>query len=147
MSVAEYPEGSSFNPGDWQTLARFWHAVARSEDIDEERPWGTRLLDVNLVLYRVDGRLTAARDFCPHRGTRLSLGKLKSERLICPYHGLEFDGRGVCTRIPGDPRATKIPPRFSNRSNRCACRSSAVSGILPRTCSRWPTASTGRRSA
>ena len=107
-----YPAGCSFGRHDWQVLAGYWHPVALSERVTDQ-PFGTQLLDVPVVLYRLAGQLTAALDHCPHRGTRLSLGKLTRERLICPYHGLEFDGRGICTRIPGDPRAGRIPDRFS----------------------------------
>ncbi len=108
-----YPAGSSYSSHDWHILSGYWHPVALSEEVPDERPLGVRLLDVNLVLYRLGGALTAAHDHCPHRGTRLSLGRLKQGRLVCPYHGLEFDGRGICTRIPGDPRAGRIPDRFS----------------------------------
>jgi vanillate O-demethylase monooxygenase subunit len=112
MPADLYPPDCSFSRNDWRILAGYWHPVALSEDV-ALRPIGTRLLDVNVVLYRVAGQITAALDHCPHRGTRLSLGKLDRERLICPYHGLEFDARGICTRIPGDPRAGRIPDRFS----------------------------------
>ncbi len=113
MTALAYPERSSFTRHDWDVLSGYWHPVALSESLTERKPVGTRLLDVNLVIYRLDGRVTAAFDRCPHRGTRLSLGTLSHGRLICPYHGLEFDGRGVCTRIPGDPHAGRIPDRFS----------------------------------
>jgi vanillate O-demethylase monooxygenase subunit len=111
MAADLYPAGSSFSHSDWTLLSQYWHPVAASTDVTDTKPFGTRLLDVNVVLYRLGG-LTAALDLCPHRGTRLSLGKLKEGRLVCPYHGLEFDGRGVCTRIPGDPHATRIPERL-----------------------------------
>ena len=111
MTQCVYPPESSFNEGDWSLLSQYWHPVALSSDVGETRPFGTRLLDVNLVLYRLGG-LTVALDRCPHRGTRMSLGTIANGSLVCPYHGLEFNGRGVCTRIPGDPRATRIPDRF-----------------------------------
>jgi vanillate O-demethylase monooxygenase subunit len=113
MSTLTYPDRASFSRHDWEVLSRYWHPVARSESVAEDRPLGTRLLDVDLVVYRLHGGLTVALDRCPHRGTRLSLGKLSHGRLICPYHGLEFDARGVCTRIPGDPHVGRIPDRFS----------------------------------
>jgi phenylpropionate dioxygenase-like ring-hydroxylating dioxygenase large terminal subunit len=112
LTRCAYPAGSSFVEGDWSLLASFWHPVALSDDVTDSRPFATRLLDVNLVLYRLEG-LTAALDHCPHRGTRLSLGKIAHNSLVCPYHGLEFNGRGVCTRIPGDSRAKPVPERFS----------------------------------
>jgi vanillate O-demethylase monooxygenase subunit len=113
LNAIAYPDRCTFPRHDWDVLSQYWHPVALSEAVTQDRPIGTRLLDVNLVLYRLDGRLTAALDRCPHRGTRLSLGKLAHGRLICPYHGLEFDGRGVCRRIPGDPHVARIPDRFS----------------------------------
>jgi len=112
MSQCQYPAGSSFTEGDWSILAKFWHPVALREEVSDTRPFATRLLDVKLVLYRLGG-LTAALDHCPHRGTRLSMGTIANGSLVCPYHGLEFNGHGICTRIPGDPRATRIPERFS----------------------------------
>jgi vanillate O-demethylase monooxygenase subunit len=111
MNLGSYPAASSYTEGDWNLLSHFWHPVALSAEVGDTKPFATRLLDVNLVLYRL-GSLTAAVDHCPHRGTRLSLGKIVRGSLVCPYHGLEFNGRGACTRIPGDPRATRIPDRF-----------------------------------
>ncbi len=111
MTQHVYPAASSFNESDWKLLSEYWHPIALSSEVGESRPFAAKLLDVNLVLYRLDG-LTAALDHCPHRGTRMSLGKISNGSLVCPYHGLEFNGRGVCTRIPGDPRSTRIPERF-----------------------------------
>ncbi|CAJ1368231.1 unnamed protein product, partial [Effrenium voratum] len=42
----------------------------------------------------------AARDACPHRGVRLSEGRLNERSLQCPYHGWAFDGAGRCVSIP-----------------------------------------------
>ncbi|WP_393939880.1 Rieske 2Fe-2S domain-containing protein [Piscinibacter sakaiensis] len=50
-----------------------------------------------------DGRLQAADDRCPHRGTRLSLGRVVDGALECPYHGWQFGDGGRCVRIPAAP--------------------------------------------
>jgi phenylpropionate dioxygenase-like ring-hydroxylating dioxygenase large terminal subunit len=107
-----YPPGSTFSLNDWNVLANYWHPVAESTDVNETTPFATRLLDVNLVLYRLAGGLCASVDLCPHRGTRLSLGRINDGNLICPYHGLQFDARGVCVKIPGSTRVGQIPDRF-----------------------------------
>ena len=39
-------------------------------------------------------------DRCAHRNVPLSLGHVRNERLICAYHGWEYDGQGVCQRVP-----------------------------------------------
>jgi len=43
---------------------------------------------------------------CPHRGTRLTLGRIIDDRLSCAYHGWEFGANGgKCTVIPAHPNA------------------------------------------
>jgi len=41
-----------------------------------------KLLDEDIVLWRVGDRIHAWRDLCIHRGTRLSLGSVQGERLV-----------------------------------------------------------------
>jgi phenylpropionate dioxygenase-like ring-hydroxylating dioxygenase large terminal subunit len=41
-------------------------------------------------------------DRCPHRGYPLSEGRVRNNKLICPYHGWEFDDEGRVADIPGD---------------------------------------------
>lgn len=92
-----------FSDQDRRILARFWHPVALSREVAGS-PWSTQLLDEPLVLYRLsDGVVRAAVDRCPHRGARLSLGRIERDRLVCPYHGFSFDGGGRCVDIPAHP--------------------------------------------
>ncbi len=64
------------------------------------------LLDVALVIFRTADGLHAARDQCPHRGAPLSMGFVEGDQIICPYHGLHFNGDGRCTLIPAQPNVT-----------------------------------------
>jgi phenylpropionate dioxygenase-like ring-hydroxylating dioxygenase large terminal subunit len=85
-----------------------WHPVANLADV-AEAPLPVRLLDHELVLWRRgDGSLSAALDQCPHRGARLSLGRVAHDRLECPYHGWQFDGAGQCRLVPALPDF--VPP-------------------------------------
>ncbi|MCW0181520.1 MAG: aromatic ring-hydroxylating dioxygenase subunit alpha [Zavarzinia sp.] len=102
------PAVSSFTPEDWHILAGFWYPVGFSAEVGS-RPVAGRLLDVPLVLYRTGGGITVAADYCPHRGTKMTLGRLQGGEIVCKYHGLRFDGAGTCTHIPGSPDMT--PPR------------------------------------
>jgi len=106
------PRGCTFAAGDWEILSRFWHPVAFELDIGEA-PVRARLLDVDLVIWRTAAGLSVARDICPHRGTRLSAGRVVAGELVCPMHGLCYAPEGACTRIPSvaDP-AARIPPRL-----------------------------------
>ena len=105
-------EATSFAPSDWTILSGFWHPVAFATDL-KEKPVGARLLDVDLVLFRTATGILAALDQCPHRGTRLSSGNLASGELVCPMHGLKFDGQGSCTAVPSNAsRETSISPKL-----------------------------------
>jgi phenylpropionate dioxygenase-like ring-hydroxylating dioxygenase large terminal subunit len=74
-----------------------------------DAPVAVRLLGQDYVLWRDDsGSPRAAADRCPHRGTKLSLGRVCAGQIECPYHGWRFDGSGQCVHIPALPAFT--PP-------------------------------------
>ena len=96
-----------------------WHPVA-SADAVNGGPLAVRLQDQPLVLWRdAAGRIVAALDRCPHRGARLSLGRVHDGHLECPYHGWRFDGAGQCRRVPALPDFT---PPATQRLNSVAAR-------------------------
>lgn len=84
-------------------LLNDWHIVARVADLPEGKPVGVRLLDEDIVLWRIHGRTHAWRDLCVHRGTKLSLGRVEHDTLICPYHGWRYNEEGRCVRFPAHP--------------------------------------------
>lgn len=88
--------------------ASFSHPVAAVEDL-REQPLAVRLLGEDWVLWRdAQGIPHAAPDRCPHRGTRLSLGRVCQGELQCPYHGWRFAADGRCTQVPAVPGF--VPP-------------------------------------
>ena len=56
-------------------------------------------------------RCTPHSDLCPHRGARLSQGWLTGDRLVCGYHGWQYDADGRCVCIPQNDPSTPIPRR------------------------------------
>jgi phenylpropionate dioxygenase-like ring-hydroxylating dioxygenase large terminal subunit len=90
-------------------LRRCWHPVARPAEITEQ-PARFRLLGEAWVLYRVDGRIVAFADRCPHRRCPLSLGTSAGGVLQCAYHGWRFDGQGACVEIPALGPGATLPP-------------------------------------
>jgi phenylpropionate dioxygenase-like ring-hydroxylating dioxygenase large terminal subunit len=84
-------------------LINDWHPVAGVDELAETPILGVRLLGEDLVLWRVDGRYHAWQDLCVHRGTKLSLGKIVDDCLMCPYHGWTYNQEGACVRIPAHP--------------------------------------------
>ena len=109
MTIAP-PRNCTFDAADWQKLARTgirWRCPARSRTSQV----GAKLLDVPLVIYRVDGVVTIADDICPHRGVPLSMGTFDGSGITCAYHGLHYGKGGRCDRIPADPGGN-IPARL-----------------------------------
>ena len=66
-----------------------WVTVMKSK---QDKPFGTILLDEPVVIWRTsDGNPHAMRDLCIHRGTALSLGWIKDDCLVCPYHAWQYE--------------------------------------------------------
>ena len=84
-------------------LLNLWYLVAEAREISDA-PVGLKRLNQNIVAWR-DGRgeINVLEDRCPHRGARLSKGRLQGGRLACNYHGLQLDGDGVITATPPTP--------------------------------------------
>lgn len=90
-------------------LVDYWYAVAESGDVTD-KPISRTLLNTKVVLWRSDdGSVQAFRDLCIHRGTRLSLGWVSNNELVCPYHGWCFGKSGAVTKIPAAPPDRPIP--------------------------------------
>jgi phenylpropionate dioxygenase-like ring-hydroxylating dioxygenase large terminal subunit len=90
-----------------------WYAVLESREVPAGRPVGARRLGESLVFWRDgDGRVAVMKDRCPHRGSRLSLGRVVGGRLQCPFHGFEFDGGGACQLIPATGGRAPVPKVF-----------------------------------
>lgn len=77
-----------------------WYCVAASREVRAD-PLHVRRLGEDLVLWRdTSGTVHCIEDRCPHRGARLSQGRVAGEYIACPYHGIELDGLGVIRRVP-----------------------------------------------
>ena len=94
----------------WPPLREYWHPVAIAEDIGD-KPHAVKLLDEQIVLCRLAGRVVAYYDLCVHRGTPLSLGWVEGENLVCAYHGWSYNADGKCVRIPSIPPEHPIPKK------------------------------------
>ena len=112
-------------------LDNFWYCVALSADVPADQPVAAELMGERLVLFRSeDGRINALNDICPHRGAPLSGGWLAKGneglsaaaasrgggcapdvRVVCPYHGWQFDGDGALLQVPANARGQAMPRR------------------------------------
>lgn len=89
-------------------LWNYWYPVLQTEELPPGKPVGFKLLGAPLVAWRdAAGRPRVARDKCPHRGAKLSAGRVLEGDLQCAWHGLRFDGAGRCTLIPWESEGSK----------------------------------------
>jgi phenylpropionate dioxygenase-like ring-hydroxylating dioxygenase large terminal subunit len=85
-----------------------WHPVVMLGDL-RDAPHAVTLLGEDIVLWRDGaGAVRAMKDQCPHRGAKLSMGRVENGRLECGYHGWQFEGGGRCVHVPALPAFT--PP-------------------------------------
>lgn len=91
-------------------LRNCWYVAGWSDDLTDT-PQAKVFLEEPVALFRDgDGIAKAIGGRCPHRFAALGDGTVIDGALACPYHGLRFDGSGVCVHNPhlGDP-----PPKAS----------------------------------
>jgi phenylpropionate dioxygenase-like ring-hydroxylating dioxygenase large terminal subunit len=82
-------------------LREQWYVACTESELPRDKPLSSRILDTGIVLFRQrDGRVSALIDQCVHRGTRLSAGKVQNDRLVCPYHGWQYDSEGQVVHVP-----------------------------------------------
>jgi len=87
-------------------IDEFWKrmpekAIGR-DDLNDEEMIGASLNGTPVLWARVEGKIYALSNRCPHRGFPLHhKGKLDGYTLTCGYHGGRFDIRtGACLRHP-----------------------------------------------
>jgi phenylpropionate dioxygenase-like ring-hydroxylating dioxygenase large terminal subunit len=82
-----------------------WWVIATTEELAPGALLPRKVLGFDVVLFRrEDGGIAAITDRCSHRGLPLSLGTLTGDRVICGYHGFQFDSRGELVSVPTQSR-------------------------------------------
>ncbi|CAN5689744.1 aromatic ring-hydroxylating dioxygenase subunit alpha [soil metagenome] len=83
-------------------LRNAWYAAIWSEGLARGTLVPRTILGEPIVFFRKeDGHVAALTDLCPHKFAPLHMGKLVAgDRVMCGYHGLEFDPSGACVRNP-----------------------------------------------
>lgn len=111
-------------------LRYFWHPVCTLQEFEQgsssgTQPFAVTLLNENLVLAKLNGKIVAFYDRCAHRYAKLSGGRIKKtdtgDRLECPYHGWQYDTQGICRSIPACPDLP-IPKKARTQAFDCATR-------------------------
>ena len=84
-------------------LRNVWYQAGWHDEVTHDEPLVRTILSEPILFYRSPTGLRALLDRCPHRFAPLSEGTLSGDTIICPYHGLGYDGTGACVRNPHGP--------------------------------------------
>ncbi len=99
---------------DLPTYPEGWYFVGTRESIQRNRLIEKTWLGEEIVAWcDEEGRICVADSVCPHLGSSLGPevgGRVCGGRLVCPFHGFEFDVSGQCVATPyaPAPKAAKL---------------------------------------
>jgi nitrite reductase/ring-hydroxylating ferredoxin subunit len=105
LSVDLEKEGAQIKKVRHYFIDEFWQRLKartlKAPELGEGEMAGMRLGDTPLLFAKVDGKIYAFNDRCPHKGFPLHKGTLEGHTLTCAYHGGKFDVRdGRCLKHP-----------------------------------------------
>ena len=98
-------EGAQIKNTRHYFIAEFWRRIENQPikltELGEGKLAAARLGDQPIVFAKVDDKIYAFNDRCPHKGFPLHKGSLDGYTLTCAYHGGQFDIRtGACLKHP-----------------------------------------------
>ena len=91
-----------------------WYFVASRRTVEKAKLIRRTWMGESIIIWVDDeGRICAAESHCPHLGADLGPeagGSIRDGRLICPFHGFEYDASGQCVATPfsAPPRAARL---------------------------------------
>jgi phenylpropionate dioxygenase-like ring-hydroxylating dioxygenase large terminal subunit len=101
---------------------RYWHAVMPLSMLaDGPKPF-TLLGEAIVLFLDADGAPAALRDRCCHRTAKLSKGWCEGGRIVCGYHGWNYDGTGRVVKIPQYAPDRPIPEDYRTTAYHCTAK-------------------------
>ena len=86
-----------------------WFQVAWSAELGEGDIHRMKYFNRDLIAWRsAAGQVTVMDAFCGHLGAHLGYGgHVAEERIVCPFHGWEWNAEGRNVRIPYETRPNR----------------------------------------
>jgi len=79
-----------------------WYVIGEKTEFLSNKLYKKTIWDHDYVIYKTDSdKYIALDNHCSHRGSSLSKGTLIGEKIVCPYHGYEFNTNGTLCLVPG----------------------------------------------
>jgi phenylpropionate dioxygenase-like ring-hydroxylating dioxygenase large terminal subunit len=86
-----------------------WYAILSAREVPQDKPLACHRFGLDLVVIRTNAGIRVFPDRCPHRGVKLSAGRLVQDCLECAFHGFRFNDQGQCVAIPVQGQDSVIP--------------------------------------
>ena len=87
-----------------------WYFITGRKALEKAKLIRKTWMGTEIVVWGdTTGRVCVAEAYCPHLGADLGPatgGRVRGDRLVCPFHGFEYDAGGQCVTTPFAP-----PPR------------------------------------
>lgn len=79
-----------------------WHKICLVSELDPLMGRYAEIGDRQVAIFLLeDGSIHAVDNLCPHQTGPLCRGDVQSGKVLCPWHGWEFElATGQCTHIP-----------------------------------------------
>ncbi len=90
-----------------------WYCFAPANNITKGKIHSFNYFDTAFVCVRDSQNIVNVYDaYCPHMGAHLGVGgKIVADRIVCPFHGWQYNTAGDCVAIPycdAIPRRAKL---------------------------------------
>ena len=114
-----------------------WYVLAESRDLAPNTHMARVWMGKEIIIWRArDGALLVADAFCPHLGAHLGPeagGRLMDNRLVCPFHGFEYEHSGKCGKVTqgAAPSAIRLTTYPAEEVNGLICAYYDSSGEAP----------------
>jgi len=102
QKIYDYPKLDYSELSDQDKYDLQWYVVGIDSEFTINKPEKITVWNKNYVVWKtIDGSYVALDDVCSHKSASLSQGKICNNKIVCPYHGYEFNETGTLTTIPG----------------------------------------------
>jgi len=78
-----------------------WYVIGEEKQMRKNKIEKITIWGKDYAVWTNGTAYLAVDNACTHRGASLSIGKVKDNNIVCPYHAYEFDGSGKLTHVPG----------------------------------------------
>jgi phenylpropionate dioxygenase-like ring-hydroxylating dioxygenase large terminal subunit len=78
-----------------------WYVIGEKDYFQNNKLYKITIWNNDYLVYKNNTNYYAMDNYCSHRGASLVHGKIVNGNIMCPYHGYEFNHKGILCNVPG----------------------------------------------